>query len=58
METPTYEEFVASFADPEIRENMERQFKVLMEGGISEVMNIIMNDPTLSIEQVEALIRN
>lgn len=57
MERPSYPEFVKEFRNPEIQEQFLEQFTIMAKAGMDKVTAIIMKDPSLSLEEVEEMIR-
>lgn len=52
MEQPTYEEFVKGFGEHDMQDMLKSQFELIAKTGIAAVMELVMNDPSLTLEEV------
>lgn len=52
MEKPTYEEFVKGVGEPEMRDMLKSQFELMAKAGVAAVTELVMSDPSLTLEEV------
>ncbi|MFP9114761.1 hypothetical protein ACLI1A_12535 [Flavobacterium sp. RHBU_3] len=56
IEKPSFEEFAKMTSDPEVKEVIIKQFSILAKGDMDKVIAIIMNNPNLTMEEVESIL--
>lgn len=54
---PTYEEFIFNMKNPEVQNNMQIQFDYVVKNGMDKLISLIVENPDLSIEELEQKIK-
>lgn len=55
---PTYEEFKTEFGKPEVQEQMKVQIKIFVQKGIKESMELLSQNPAITIEELQRHLPN
>ena len=56
VEKPSFEKFMSDLKDPEIQQEMSKQFDLIAKKGMDKVISLMIENPDLSMDEIEQML--